>query len=215
MPRAAILGLGQFGRTLATSLAEAGFEVIAVDANRERIESIRDAVTVAVRMDSTEPAALRAQGIDKVDVAVVCMGTNFEANTLTTLLLKQMGVPHIIARATTPERGRILSLIGANEVVSPEEETAKAVARRLVQPNILDYIALGPHHSVVEVKAPKSFWGKTLAELDLRKRYRVNIIAVKRGGEALPFPGPEDVIQEGDSLVAAGARKDLAVLERG
>jgi len=212
MPRCAILGLGQFGRTLAAALSQAGFEVLAVDTDRDAIAAMRDAVTLAVRMDSTDADALRAQGVDKMGVAVVCMGTNFEANTLTTLLLKQMGVPQIIARATTPERGRILSLIGATEVVSPEEETALAIARRLVQPNILDYIALGPSHSVVEVKAPKSFWGKTLAELDVRKRFRVNVIAVKRGGEALPFPGPEDVIQEGDTLVAAGASKDLAAL---
>jgi len=214
MARVAILGLGQFGRTLAEALSRAGFEVIAVDENLERVEALSASVGLAVRMDSTDPAALHAQGIDKVDVAVVCMGTNFEANTLTTLLLRQMEVPRIIARATTPERGRILSLIGATEVVSPEEETARAVARRLAQPNILDYIAVGPNHSVVEMKAPKAFWGKTLAELDLRKRYRVNIIAIKREVGPLPFPGPEDAVLEGDTLVAAGARKDLAALDR-
>jgi trk system potassium uptake protein TrkA len=215
MPRCAILGLGQFGRTLAVALSKAGFEVIAVDNDRAAVEAVRDTVALAVRMDSTDEDALKAQGVDRADVAIVCMGTNFEANTLTTLLLKQLKVPHLIARATTPERGRILSLIGADEVVSPEEETALAVARRLVQPNILDYIALGPSHSVVEIKAPRVFWGKSLAALDVRKRYQVHILAIKRGGEALPFPAPEDLIQEGDTLVAAGASRDLARLNEG
>jgi len=212
MPRCAILGLGRFGQTLAGALSRAGFEVLAVDRDADQVDALRDTVTLAVRMDTTDAAALRAQGVDKVDVAVVCMGTNFEANTLTTLLLKQMNVPRIICRAITPERGRILSQIGADEVVLPEEQTALALSRRLVQPNIVDYIALGPHHSVVEMKAPKPFWGKTLADLDVRKRYHVNIIAIKRSGQAEPFPGPEDVIQEGDTLVLAGSSKALSAL---
>jgi trk system potassium uptake protein TrkA len=211
MPRVAILGLGEFGQTLAAALHRAGFEVVAVDRDVALVDALRDQVTLAVRMDTTDEQAL--EGLMPVDAAVVCIGTDFEGSTLTTLLLKQMKVPRVVARAITPEHARILSLIGADEVVLPEQETALFVARRLTHPNIMDLMQLGPNHSVVEMKAPRAFWGHDLSELDVRKRYRIHILAIKRGPEALTFPGPDDVIQEGDTLVAAGATRDLARLD--
>jgi len=218
MIRAAVVGLGRFGLTLAKSLAEAGHEVIAIDSDPVIIEEIQDSVTLAVRMDATDEAALLAQGVDKVDVAIVSIGEGFEANTLVTVILKKLRVRKVVARAQTAMRARILELVGADEIISPEEESAIRLANRLTNPHIMSYIELSAGHSLVQIEAPRKFIGSSLASLDLRKKARVNIIAIRRpsqaegGYDVIDVPGPDDVIQMGDVLVIVGADENLKKL---
>jgi len=215
MERFAVIGLGRFGSRLATSLADAGAEVIAVDRSRQLVEEIKDRVTLAVCLDATDEQALLAQGIDKVDVAVVGIGAAFEDNVLTTVILKQIGVPRVISRATTPVRAQILSRVGADDIVNPEQESADRWSDRLLAPSILERTVLADGHSLAQVEAPPSFHGKTLAELAVGTRYKVLVVAIRRkvqpggdeaaGGETIvSAPGPNSVIQPGDVLVVIG-----------
>jgi len=225
MARYAVIGLGRFGMMLARSLAERGQEVIAIDHRRDLVEELREEVGVAVRLDATDARALTAQGAHNVDVAVVSIGEDFEAAALATLVLKGLKVPKVIARAQTPTRAKILSLIGADEVVSPEDESAVRLAQRLAAPNIIDYLPLAPGHSVVQIQAPKKFHGKNIAEIDLRKKYEVNLVAIKRTlarrtpegeevtqEEITDVPRPTDVIQEGDILIVVGSNENVSRL---
>ena len=180
MERFAVIGLGRFGMRLARLLAEAGAEVIAIDRNREVVEAVRDNVAMAVCMDSTDEKALRAQGIDKVDVAVVGLGTAFEAGALTTVLLKQLGVPRVVTRAATSVRGEILSRIGADDIVNPEKESAERWRNRLLAPTIMERIDLAEDCTLVQAPAPGAFIGKTLGELDVRRNYSINVAAIRR-----------------------------------
>ena len=223
MQRFAIIGLGRFGEKLALALTRAGAEVIAVDKDRKLIEQISEEVTMAVRLDSTDPDALRAQGIDKVDAAIVGIGQDFEANILTTMILKSLGVKYICSRAEQPTQEMILRRIGADEVIFPEEESANRWAFRLRAPQIHEKLEFAEGYSLAQYTAPESFDGKTLLELDLRKKYHVNLIGLRKGGEQgngqkkihrqiINVPQPDMVINQGDLLWLVGRDEDLAAL---
>jgi len=211
----AVIGLGRFGMRLATLLAEAGAEVIAVDCNRELVEDVRDRVSLAVCLDSTEEHALRAQGIDRVDVAVVGVGGDFENAALTTAILKQMGVRRVISRAASEIRAQILTRIGADDIVNPEKESAERWCGRLLAPEIMARIELAEGYSLVQVAAPESFLHRTLEDLAVRKKYRVNIVAIRRtlaqeGSPAVRHqvicvPMADTIVMPGDVLVLIGA----------
>lgn len=222
--RFAVIGLGRFGATLARGLAAAGQEVIAIDSGHGLIEDIQDAVDQAVSLDATDEKALRAQGVDKVDVAIVSIGEDFEANLLATVLLRKIGVDTVIARATSAVRAQILRLVGATEVVLPEFESAARLAQRLATPNVVDFLPIAEGFSLVQLKAPKSFYHKSLDELALRKNLGVTVLAIRRQQQAkkdqpagevlLMVPGAEEVIVSGDELVVVGPDKALAKLPR-
>ncbi len=210
---------------LVRSLTAAGAEVIAIDSNRRLIEEVRDEVPLAVRLDSTDEQALRAQSIHQVDAVVVGIGQDFEAAALTTATLKAIGVRKVIARAGSVVRGRILKSIGADEIVFPEAESAVRCAQRLTLPRLQDYLKLGEGYSVIQLVAPKRFCNKTLAQIDLRRRHRVNLVAIKResaAGEATASAEPESqiisvphadtTILPDDVLVLVGSDMDLARL---
>ena len=218
----AVIGLGRFGGRLATLLAEAGAEVIAIDRNRERVEEFRDRVTLAVCLDSCEKEALLAQGIDKVDVAIVGIGQAFEECALTTAFLKQIGVARVISRATTNTRGQILLRIGADDIVNPEKEAAERWRNRLLAPAIMERIVLAEGYSLVQVAAPKSFWDRSLEALAIRKKYQVNVVAVRRTVEetdsegarrtrqfVISVPMADTVVKEGDVLLLIGSDKAM------
>jgi len=202
---------------LARLLAESGAEVIAIDRHREAVEEIRDHVTMAVCMDSTDEEALRAQGIDKVDVAIVGVGSAFEVSALTTVLLKQIGVPRVLARAATNVRGNILSRIGADDIVNPEKESAERWRNRLMAPSIIERIELSDDSTLVQAPAPESFVGKTLENLNVRKKHKVTVVAIRRTTKqtvedgtqrtqqvVLSVPMAETVIESGDVLLLIG-----------
>jgi trk system potassium uptake protein TrkA len=229
MRRFAVIGLGMFGRKLAIALSMSGAEVIAIDKNREEVDLIRDQVSLAVRLDSTEEEALKAQGIDTVDVAIVSIGqgtgSGFEAAVLTVVNLKQMGVQNIYARAEDLIAGQVFSKIGAEEVIYPEIESAQRWAYKLIAPHITEKIDFAPGYSIASVKAPPSFDGKTVRDLELRQKYDVNLIAIKRGVGAwdkkieagsesgiISVPLPNTIIYQDDILMIAGSEADLAKL---
>ncbi len=226
MRRFAVIGLGRFGKKLAIALAMSGAEVIAIDKNRDEIELIRDQVSHAVRLDSTDEEALKAQGIDKVDVAIIGIGQGtgrgFESAILTVVNLKQMGVKQIYARAEDPIAGEVFSKVGATDVIYPEIESAQRWAYKLIAPQIGEKIDFAPGYSLARVKAPASFNEKTVLDLQLRQKYNVNLVAIKRGEhskakkaerqQVINVPMPNTVIYQDDILMVAGSDADLAKL---
>ncbi len=219
MQRFAVIGLGRFGSLLAKKLTEAGNDVIAIDRNRRIIEELRDDVTLAVATDATDEQALKAQGVDGVDVAVVGIGDDFEATVLTTVLLKQMKVPMVISRATTSTRGRILLRVGADELVNPEKESADSWAVRLTWPDFLSHVELEPGFSIVEMNTPKEWVGRSLIQLRTRSTLGVQVVAVKRASDApskrgpvIRMPRPDQALDASDVLMIMGRDEDLAQL---
>lgn len=222
MERFAVIGMGRFGSRLAKLLTDAGAEVIAVDRRNDLVELMRDDVSRAVCMDSTDEETLKNQGIDEVDTAIVGIGTNFEAAVLTTVLLKQMGVSRVITRATTAIRGQILIRIGADDIVNPESESADRWRTRLVAPTMIEHVELSEGFSLVQVVAPKPFVGKTLGEIDMRKNHHVQVIAVRRKAEdtdadgkrrtqeiVISVPTADTTIKNDDVLLLIGADEAL------
>jgi trk system potassium uptake protein len=223
MRKFAVIGLGRFGTKLAIALSMSGAEVIAIDRNREPIELIRDQVSLAVRLDGTDEEALKAQGVDKVDVAVIGMGQeSFESAVLTVVNLRQMGIQHVYARAESPLAGEVFLKIGATEVIYPEIESAQRWAYKLIAPQIWEKIDFAPGYSLARIKAPASFDCKTVMDLQLRQKYNVNLVLIKRGPNVqgrkdaktsiVNIPLPSTVIYKDDILMVAGADVDLAKL---
>lgn len=229
--RVAVIGLGRFGMALAKRLSVHGAEVVAIDTDQSLVNDVQDDVAIAVRLDSTDEAALRSQEVDRVDSVVVAIGENFESAMLTTVICKKnLLVPVVICRAQTSLHAEIFGQIGADEVIQPEMHAGDMLGRRLAHPRIKDYITLGEGFTVVEIVAPAPFAGKTLKELSLRPNYQVNLIAIRRkigvpeseelaDDESPPattrlisVPGPNDRIEETDVLVMAGTEESLASL---
>lgn len=216
-----VIGLGQFGRQLSLSLAEAGQEVLVIDTDMARVEEIKDVVARAVKADATHEATMRALGVDGVPAAIVALGEeDFEAEVLAVGVLKQLGVPRIVARASNRQRGRILTLVGADQVVYPEVEAAERMARTLASPGVVEEVCLPSGHALVEVKMPSRLAGLTLAATQLRARFGLNVLAVRRptgakGGERVMEPHPELALDTGDVLVLAGEREKVEAFVRG
>jgi len=227
MRQVAVIGLGRFGRAVARTLTNKGAEVLAIDEDKDQVEEIKDYVALAVCLDTTDEKALRAVGLDNVDVAIVCMGKDIEANLLTTTLLKKMGVKNIYSRASSKIQEEILKSIEVSRVINLEEEMGVTVANSVVQTNIEKHVELSTGHSLAEVKLSKKFLGKTIKQVDPRKNYKVNIIAIKKEvpevdeqGERLSrhvindLPQPDDVFEEGDILVVVGEDENIEAFSK-
>lgn len=218
----AVIGLGAFGSAIARELARNGGEVIAIDKEMEPVERIKDEVAYAVRMDATDTKVLKVHDVPQVDVAIVAIGSHFESAVLVAVELMQLGVKHLIVRAETGTQKRILERLGIADVLLPEEEIARHVAQRLINPQILDLFRLSEDYSIVEVRTPERFWQKTFGELNIRERFRCNVIAVKRPrtqeGEALApdyrllVPLSQLKLEESDTLIVLGLAKDIEAL---
>lgn len=209
----AVIGLGRFGTSVATTLQKLGHEVLAVDADMDRVQKISDQVTHVVQADTTDENALTALGLRNFDVVVVAIGEDVQANVTTTLLLKEMGVPFIISKARNALHGKILERIGADRVVYPERDMGQRVAHSLISANVLDYIELSPKLSLVEVTAPGAIVGKTLQQANLRAIFGVNVVAIKRLDELIVPPQPNETIKKEDVLIVIGSTAGLQKLE--
>ena len=209
-----VIGLGRFGEAISTRLAELGHDVIGVDSSEDRVRELADAVSQTVQLDATDGKALRAAGVADVDVAVVSIGEDIESSVLVVMLLHELGVRSVVAKAVTPLHGRILERLGVSRVIFPERDMALRVAQSLVMPNVLDYVELSQDFSFVEVPAPEPFIGHTLRQLELRPKYGLTLIAIKRridGKETTNVsPAAEDVIDRGDVLVLLGSNAKLS-----
>lgn len=208
----AVIGLGRFGSSIARTLYQMGYEVLAVDKDEELVQEMATVVTHAVQADATDESAVRALGLRNFDVVVVGVG-DLQASILTTLVLKGIGVPRVVAKALSELHGRVLEKVGADRVVYPERDMGVRVAHNLVSGNLIDYIELKPGFSIVEAVAKPAFAGRTLKQLDLRAKYGISIIAIKRGDEIKVNPGADDVVLENDILVAMGEDDQLEKLE--
>jgi trk system potassium uptake protein TrkA len=201
------------------TLTELGHDVTGVDGDEGRVQELADVISHALQIDATDDKALRAAGIQDVDVAVVSIGENIESSLLVVMQLRELGIQTIVAKAVTPLHGRILEKLGVSRVIFPEREMAIRVAHSLVMPNALDYIELSRDFSIVEIPAPEGFVGRTLKQLELRPKLGLTLIAVKRlpdGGGAVVTniaPAAEETIREGDVLALLGSNDRLNQLD--
>ena len=213
MRQFAVIGLGNFGMGVALKLADMGMPVIAIDRDPRKIDSITNKVSFAVVADATDKKALHSAGVSAVDAAVVSLGKQIEPSVMATIILRELGVPEIIVKGISPEHGKILKMVGASHVVFPDADMAERVAQRIVSPNIVEHIPLLPGYSIIELKAPNIFWGKTLLDLNLRRNYGVEVLVIRRGEQVKVIPSAMDKIEQGDTLVILGKNEDLEKLK--
>ena len=215
----AVIGLGRFGEAVATTLVELGQDVLGIDTDDAKVNELSDRVPHLLSLNAIDARALRDAGVADVDVAVISIGANVEASLLIVMTVKELGVPYIMAKATSAIHGRILEKIGVNRVVYPEREMATRMAHSLVVPNVLDYVGLSKDFSIVEIPAPAAFVGKSLRALDLRAKFGLTLIAIKRGGATAAgetttvAPSADETIQTGDTLALIGSNEKLLEIE--
>jgi trk system potassium uptake protein TrkA len=214
----AVIGLGRFGFSVAKTLAKYDAEVIAIDSEEERVKKAADFVTYAVQLDAIDEKALRSVGVQNVDTAIVSIGENIEASILVVMLLKELGIRNIIAKAVTTLHGKVLENLGVNRIIFPERDMAIRVAHSLIRPSVLEQLELSQEYSIVELPTPGNLIGKTLKDTQLRTRYGVNLIAIKRRITTEKGimkdswnvnPLPTDTIEKEDILVLIGLNEDL------
>ncbi len=221
----AVFGLGTFGFEVCRVLAEKGGKVIAIDVKQNLIEKAKDIATQAVLIDSTDEDSLKNAPLESVDVAIVAMGDDMEASILTTAILRNMGIPHIISRAISDIHAQVLKQVGATEVLFIEIEEGRRIATKLIAPDVLDRIPISKNQTLAEVIVPESFVGKTLQKLDLINKFNITIISVKRvktkiddmgnpqKEDVIIQPLPSTVFQDNDVIVVIGKDDDINALK--
>ncbi|MFZ5596308.1 MAG: potassium channel family protein [Bacillota bacterium] len=213
MKQFAIIGLGRFGSSLAKTLVRMGYEVLAIDADENKVEQLAEYVTHAVQANALEDSSIKSLGIRNFDVVVVAIGQDIQSSILVTVMLKEIGVKKIVAKATTELHGKVLEKVGADIVVFPERDMGERVARWLVSRNIIDQINLSPDYSIMELTAPLKLVGRTLQETAMRGKYGITVLAIRRGNDIIISPGAGQLLEEGDILIAIGRNERLKLLE--
>ena len=209
-----IIGLGRFGSAVARQLCKLGAEVLALDVRNDLVQQISQDVTHAVVGDAQDKEVLRALGASQFDCAIIAIGDDLAASVLTTMNLKELGVPYIVCKAHDETHRRVLEKLGVDRVVIPEQEHGERLARSLHSHNVLDYIELSEAYGILEVPAPKSWVGKTLKELNVRAKLGVNIIAVESDGKTNVSPAADYCIQAGDTMVVLGENYALEAVQK-
>ena len=210
----AVIGLGNFGFYLATTLFQKGHEVLGIDINARQVQEIRDQVSRAIIADATDTQALRELELEKMDAVVVSIGSVLNSSILATLNVKDIGAKRVVAKAVSDAHGRILRKIGADEIYFPEKDLALTAAQRLDNPNVLDYLPFMEGYSIVELSPPRAFIGKNLIELDLINRFGIQVVAVKElvPDNVVMIPTGRFVVKDSDVLVMLGPDQALAEL---
>lgn len=211
-----VIGLGRFGISVAKTLYEAGEEVLAVDINEDLVQEAvnNNIVDNAVTLDVADERAMKEIGAGNFDVAFVCIGSNLHSSIIITLILQEMGVKSIIAKAVSKSHGKVLGKIGATKVIYPEEYMGKRVALLAMEPNMIEHLRFSQDFLLVEIKAPSMFWDKTLMELGIRNKYNVNIVGIKKvNGTLDPTPKADSVIEKDDILLVITDAKTAKQLE--
>jgi len=205
----AILGLGRFGRTLARELTKAGMDVLAVDINKAKVNLIADDVTCAIQADVKDTDTIKSLGLSNMDAVIVAMTEDVESTIMAIIQAKELGVPMVIAKAKNNFNKEILTKVGADKVVFPEKESGIRIARNLVSNNIIDYFGINEFVSVVEITAKSEWIGKSLMELNLRKKYKINVVGIKYDDIVVVDIEPSEPIREGAVLVVIGNNDNL------
>lgn len=207
----AVIGLGRFGRAVCGALHNLGYEVLGIDKDSKQVDEILSdrLVNHALQLDSVDPTALKEAGIYEFDTVIIAIGSFLQESIITTLNVKEGGVPHVVAKASSSIHGTLLAKIGADRVIYPEQEAGYTLARSLTTPHILDRFDLDPEHSIVEIIIPHQFHGKTLGELQLRNRYGVNAIALIYQDKFEINLRPDSLLEQGKILVVIGANQDI------
>ena len=207
-----VIGLGRFGSKLATTLFQGEHEVLAIDFNDQRVQEMLGRVTYAVEADATSETALRDLGVADMDVAVVALGSQVQSSIITTMLLKTMGLPFVIARATDTRHAEILHRVGADKVIFPEEEAAVRAASLDLTPNSIDFIGITETDGIHKLRPPERMRGRTLRDAGLvaDHHHRLIVMVIQRGGEYIINPDDEEMIGDGDILVVAGSHDQIA-----
>jgi trk system potassium uptake protein len=202
----AVIGLGRFGRAVCETLHKGGYDVLGTDVDEKRVTEILTSglSAHAIQLDSTDCYALKEAGILEFDTVIVAIGNFLQESIITTLNLKEGGVPHVVAKASSDVHAKLLSRVGADRVVLPEHEAGCTLARALTRPGILDRFDLDADNSIVELHVPEAFNGKTIAELNLRGQYGLNILAMGKSPNFEINPGPNQRLKQGDMLVVIG-----------
>jgi len=208
-----VLGLGAFGRSVATALADGGCQVMAVDKNSARVKEVSDNVTHAVTCNVTNVEALQSLGINNFDGAIVAIGGDIEASVLVTILVKEMGIKYVLAKAQSDLHAKILHKVGADLVVFPEKETGNRIASNLIENNLLDAIELSSTFSMADIVIPEEWIGKSLIELNLRAKRKLNVIGIRREEQLNITPDAAEPLQAGDVLIIIGKNEELTKLQ--
>jgi trk system potassium uptake protein len=209
--RVVVIGLGIFGFNIVRELYTSGFEVIAIDKNKEAVQRVRDHSTKAILADGMDKEIMEQIGIQEDDIVIVSFGEDLAAATLITLHLKQMKVRTIIVKAPNEEHKLILEKVGATDVMIPEKEIAHKVAKSIISPNVIDFLPLSDDYMIFELAPPNSFLGKTMAQLQLRSRYHIEVIAIRDivSDKFEMVPAADFVVKDGEILVVVGREKDI------
>lgn len=215
MKNYAIIGLGRFGGSICRSLVESGQEVLVIDYNEDRVNEYMNIATHAVVGNAQDEMTLRSLGIRNFDCVIVAIGEDIQASILVTLMVKEMGVPTVLAKAQNEYHARVLEKIGADRVVHPERDMGLRIAHNLVSRNILDYIELSDEFSLVEIQVTnKKFFDKSLMEMNFRQRFGLTVVAIRRtDGKVVVSPSAKEVVREGDHLLVIGSTEEVDILD--
>lgn len=213
MTQFVVIGLGRFGKAIATNLASLGNEVLVIDTNPEAVKQLEGIVSGAVVADSTGTDVLHSLGVQNFDCAINCIGNDLQASILTTLICKDLGVKYVVAKAKNEQNRKVQERIGADLVVFPEVYMGRKVASMLTNPSMNEIMNLTKDFKIVEIPIPDDWCEKTIIDLDIRKKHKISIIFVKRENDVIN-PGPETVLQKGDLLIVAGESDKLEILSQ-
>jgi trk system potassium uptake protein TrkA len=208
----AVIGLGRFGSSVALTLVERGFSVLGIDSKPDIVQRMSEQLTQVVTLDATDEDALMAVDIASFDTVVVAIGDNFESNLMTTVALKSIGVKNVVCKTLTERQRTILLRVGADQVVLPEHDAGRRLANVLTGPGVLDQLELEPGYSITELRVPPSMVGHHLVDTDLRHRFGVTVLVVKREKTLTVSPSPDFIFSKNDLLVVIGSNSDIARL---
>ena len=208
-----VLGLGRFGTSVARTMCELGQEVLAVDADEDLVSAVAPHVTQAMQLDATDEEALASLDVKSFDVAIVSIGQNTRDSILISVILKELGVPYVVAKANDDLHAKVLRKIGVDRVVFPERDMGARLARNLLTPNVLELMELEGDHQIIEIRVPAKWIGHSMIDLNVRRKYGLNILAIHRGERFLVSPAPDMPFESGDTVLVMGRREDVERLE--
>ena len=208
-----VFGLGRFGTSLAKTLCEMGQEVLAIDSDEEIVNSVAPFVTQAMQLDATDEEVLKTLGVNNFDAAIVSIGQDIQASILVCVLLKELGVPYVVAKANNDLHAKVLRKIGADRVIFPERDMGARLARSILAPNVLDLMNLSDDYQIIEIRIPSKWIGNSLIGLNVRRHYGLNILAIHRREQFIVSPAPDLLFESGDTLPVMGKKDDIERLE--